>query len=142
MLLLISWLKHFCTEYELFTTNVDFELWKHFSISQILSCFCLAEPHAGFRIAFNMFDTDGNEMVDKKEFLVVCILLVTVYQYIYCLLIFFMFLHYLEYCCRKRAPLLAQTVKNPPAMPETWVWSLGWEDPLEEGMATHSSVLA
>lgn len=33
----------------------------------------LAEPHAGFRIAFNMFDTDGNEMVDKKEFLVVCI---------------------------------------------------------------------
>jgi len=32
--------------------------------------FFLAEPHAGFRIAFNMFDTDGNEMVDKKEFLV------------------------------------------------------------------------
>ena len=33
-------------------------------------------------------------------------------------------------------------VKNPPAMWETWVQSLGWEDPLEEGMATHSSVLA
>ena len=33
-------------------------------------------------------------------------------------------------------------VKNLPAMPETWVLSLGWEDPLEEGMATHSSVLA
>ena len=32
--------------------------------------------------------------------------------------------------------------KNPPAMWETWVQSLGWEDPLEEGMATHSSVLA
>ena len=32
-------------------------------------------------------------------------------------------------------------VKNPPAMRETWVQSLGWEDPLEEGMATHSSVL-
>ena len=32
-------------------------------------------------------------------------------------------------------------VKNPAAMPETWVWSLGWEDPLEEGMATHSSIL-
>jgi len=31
---------------------------------------------------------------------------------------------------------MAQMVKNPPAMPETWVWSLGWEDPLEEGMAT------
>ena len=37
---------------------------------------------------------------------------------------------------------MAQTVKNPPAMQETWVPSLGWEDPLEEGMATHSSTLA
>ena len=33
-------------------------------------------------------------------------------------------------------------VKNPPAMQETWVQSLGWEDLLEEGMATHSSILA
>ena len=33
-------------------------------------------------------------------------------------------------------------VKNLPAMQETWVRSLGWEDPLEEGMATHSSILA
>jgi len=33
-------------------------------------------------------------------------------------------------------------VKNPPAIRETWVQSLGWEDPLEEGMATHSSILA
>ena len=33
-------------------------------------------------------------------------------------------------------------VKNPPAIQETWVRSLGWEDPLEEGMATHSSILA
>ena len=33
-------------------------------------------------------------------------------------------------------------VKNPPAMWETWVRSLGWEDPLEKGTATHSSVLA
>ena len=33
-------------------------------------------------------------------------------------------------------------VKNPPAMQETWVQSLGWEDPLEKGMATHSSILA
>ena len=32
-------------------------------------------------------------------------------------------------------------VKNPPAMWETWVRSLGWEDPLEEGMATHSTIL-
>ena len=37
---------------------------------------------------------------------------------------------------------MAQTVKNPPAMQETWVRSVGWEDPLEEGMATHSSILA
>ena len=36
----------------------------------------------------------------------------------------------------------AMTVKNPPAMGEIWVWSLGWEDPLEKGMATHSSILA
>ena len=33
-------------------------------------------------------------------------------------------------------------VKNPPAMQETWVQSLGWEDPLEEGIAVHSSILA
>ena len=37
---------------------------------------------------------------------------------------------------------MAQMVKNLPAMWETWVWSLGWEDPLEEGMVTHSSLLA
>ena len=37
---------------------------------------------------------------------------------------------------------MAQMVKNPPAMWEPWVGSLGWEDPLEEGMATHSSILA
>ena len=38
--------------------------------------------------------------------------------------------------------LVAQTVKNLPAMWETWIQSLGWEDPLEEGMATYSSILA
>ena len=37
---------------------------------------------------------------------------------------------------------VAQTVKNPPAIQETWVRSLGLEDPLEKGMATHSSVVA
>ena len=36
----------------------------------------------------------------------------------------------------------AQTVKNPPAMQETWVRSLGQDDPLEKEMATHSSILA
>ena len=40
------------------------------------------------------------------------------------------------------ASLVAQLVKNPPTMWETWVWSLGWEDPLEKGMATHSGILA
>ena len=37
---------------------------------------------------------------------------------------------------------MAQMVKNPPAMQETQVQSLGWEDPLKKGMATHSSILA
>ena len=40
------------------------------------------------------------------------------------------------------ASLVAQLVKNPPAMRETWVQSLGWEDPLEKGKATHFSILA
>ena len=40
------------------------------------------------------------------------------------------------------ASLVAQLVKNPPAMQEAWVWSLGWGDPLEKGIATHSSILA
>ena len=41
-----------------------------------------------------------------------------------------------------RASLVAQMIKNPPAMQETWVQSLSWEDPLEKGMATHSSIPA
>ena len=40
------------------------------------------------------------------------------------------------------ASLVAQMVKNLPATQETWVQSLGWEDPLEKGMATHCSILA
>ena len=40
------------------------------------------------------------------------------------------------------ASLVAQTVKNPSAMRETWVQPLGWEDLLEEGVATHSGILA
>ena len=39
------------------------------------------------------------------------------------------------------ASLVVQMVKNSPAMQETWVQSLGWEDSLEEGMATHSGIL-
>ena len=41
-----------------------------------------------------------------------------------------------------RASLVAQTEKNLPAMRKTWIRSLGWEEPLEKGMATHSSILA
>ena len=40
------------------------------------------------------------------------------------------------------ASLVDQLVKYPPAMQETWAQSLGWEDPLEKGTATHSSILA
>ena len=43
---------------------------------------------------------------------------------------------------KERASLVAQMVKNPPTMWETWVQSLDWEDPLEKEMATHSSILA
>ena len=46
----------------------------------------------------------------------------------------------LELCTR--ASLVAQKVKNPPAVQETQAQSLGWEDPLEKGMATHSRILA
>ena len=40
----------------------------------------------------------------------------------------------------KRASLVAETVKNLPAMQEIWVGSLGWKDPLEKGMTTHSKI--
>ena len=40
------------------------------------------------------------------------------------------------------ASIVTQLVKNPPAIQETWVQSLGWEDPLEDKMATYSSILA
>ena len=46
------------------------------------------------------------------------------------------------YHCLLWAFLVAQLAKNPPAIRETWVQFLGWEDPLEKGTATHFSVLA
>ena len=52
------------------------------------------------------------------------------------------FEHYLASMQNEHNCVIAQTVKNLPIMWETWVWSLGQEDPLENGMATHSSVLA
>ena len=51
-----------------------------------------------------------------------------------------MFVFYVLFVCR--ASLVAQLIKNLLAMRETWVRSLGWEDPLEKGMASHSSILA
>ena len=50
-------------------------------------------------------------------------------------------LHMHLICVDPRASLVAQLVKSLPAMRETWVQSLGQEDPLEKGMATHSSIL-
>ena len=47
-----------------------------------------------------------------------------------------------NYWLIQKASLVAQMVKNPPAMQETWVQSLGWEGFQEKGMATHSSILA
>ena len=51
-------------------------------------------------------------------------------------------LHSFRKCKPKRVSLVAQMVRNPTAMWETQVQSLGWEDPLEKEMATHSSILA
>ena len=51
-------------------------------------------------------------------------------------------LEFWRWLWKRRASLVDHLVKNPPAMQETWVWSLGWEDPLEKGKATHSSILA
>ena len=60
--------------------------------------------------------------------------------WVFCFLSFFFFLMFLS---SKRSWLeVAQTVKWLPAVRETRVWSLGWEDPLEKEMATHSSTLA
>ena len=49
---------------------------------------------------------------------------------------------YIYIYIRTHTSLVAQTVKNLPAKQETWVQSLGWEDPLEKGMASHSTILA
>ena len=48
----------------------------------------------------------------------------------------------IKYLQEVGASLVAQLVKNLPEMQETWVRSLGWEDPLEKGKTTHSSILA
>ena len=45
-------------------------------------------------------------------------------------------------CLHSSSSLVAQLIKNLPAVQETWIWSLGWEDPLEKRMTTHSNILA
>ena len=52
-------------------------------------------------------------------------------------ILFFMYIYEI-----RGASFVAQLVKNLPSVQETWVWLLGWEDPLEKQMATHSSSLA
>ena len=64
--------------------------------------------------------------------------LLSLYIYIY----MYMYIYLYTYKHIHRASLVAQLVKNPPAMLDTWVRSLGWEDLLEKGMASHSSILA
>ena len=49
---------------------------------------------------------------------------------------------YIYFLKLNKASLVAQLVKNPPAMQETWVRPLGWEEPLEKGKAPHSRILA
>ena len=56
--------------------------------------------------------------------------------------ILYIFEKYMKINLPCQAFLVAQTVKNPPAMRETWVQSLGWEDPPEKEMAAHTSILA
>ena len=62
---------------------------------------------------------------------------VCVYSIVYIFMCVYIYTH--TYVC---ASLVAQMIKNLPAMPETQVQSLGWENPLEKGRATHSSILA
>ena len=65
--------------------------------------------------------------------------------YIHTCIYIYMYIHtyvYIHTDIYRGASLVAQLVKNLPAVQETWVWSLGREDPLKEGMATHSSILA
>ena len=47
-----------------------------------------------------------------------------------------------SFCREAKTSLVSQLLKSPPTMQETWVQSLGWDDPLEKEMATHSSILA
>ena len=60
----------------------------------------------------------------------------------FCFFVFFFLVTFIYLFGCIKASLVAPVVKNLPAMQETWVQSLGWEDPLEKGTAIHSSILA
>ena len=81
-----------------------------------------------------------------RVFMLTCIITHTCDIYNICVIYNFIMqylIHLKEYINLKYMGLLmAQMVKNLPAMWETWVQSLGWENPLEKGMATYSSILA
>ena len=62
-------------------------------------------------------------------------------SYSFLILLLVVTIIYLLSVSYQRASLVAQLIKNLPLMWETWVRSLGWEDPLEKGKATHSSIL-
>ena len=79
-------------------------------------------------------------LINLCLFLCQCLIVLVVIAFI--LFFFFLATQHAGFCFPNRVSLVAQTVKNLPAMQETWVQSLGWEDPLEEVMATHSSILA
>ena len=97
----------------------------------------MGDRHMGvhFTILFTL------EYVSKKNKILHNILMYEIFR-----LKMFLFLWLFIICCVWRHSigtfLVAQTVKNSPMMQETWVWSPGQEDPLEKGMATHSSILA
>ena len=61
---------------------------------------------------------------------------------LYFVLLVYVSIFMLMLYCFNWVSLVAQMVKNPPAMQKTWVQSMSWKDPLEKGMATHFSILA
>ena len=76
---------------------------------------------------------DGLQNWENKQSMFFC-------RFNFCSVLFLKYL--LSNMCSLRASLVAQLVKSPPAMWESWVGSLGWEDPLEKEIGTHSSILA
>jgi len=72
----------------------------------------------------------------------VCMYVYNTYVYMYIYMYMYVYIYTHTYIYIWQASLVAQSVKNLPAMQETWVWSLGREDPLAKEMATHSSTLA